>query len=141
MRFKVKAADLEFKNQMESCEFPASDFNHRAHIRLAYIYLSENGTDKSTELMRNTLNRFLIHYGVDPSKYHATLTKAWILAVHHFMNKAGDSKSADEFIDRNPEMLDTKIMMTHYSAEVLFSDEARTAFIEPDLDPIPRYGE
>ncbi len=37
-------------------------------------------------------------------------------------------------------MLDAKIMMTHYSAEVLFSDEARAEFVEPDLEPIPRHG-
>jgi hypothetical protein len=36
-------------------------------------------------------------------------------------------------------VLDTKIMLTHYSAEVLFSPEARALFVEPDLDPIPRY--
>lgn len=57
------------------------------------------------------------------------------------MNKTGDSGSADELIDRNAEMLDTEIMMIHYSADVLFSDEARTAFVQPDLDPIPRYEE
>lgn len=141
MKFKTTKDDIKFKNRMESCEFPARDFNHRAHLRLAYIYLSENNTDKSSELMRDTLNRFLIHNGVDPSKYHATLTKAWILAVHHFMNKSGDSSSTDEFINKNPEMFDTKIMMTHYSAEVLFSDEARAEFVQPDLDPIPRHGE
>jgi hypothetical protein len=89
--------------------------------------------------MRDTLNRFLLHNGVDPLKYHTTITKAWILAVCHFMNKAGNSGSADELIDAHPEILDTKIMMTHYSAEVLFSDEARAAFVQPDLDPIPRY--
>ena len=140
MIFETTEDDIEFKNQMESCEFPASEFNHRAHLRLAYIYLSKTNTEKSSDLMRDTLNRFLIHNGVDPSKYHATLTKAWILAVHHFMNKTGDSSSADEFINKNTEMLDTKIMMTHYSAEVLFSDEARAAFLQPNLDPIPRYG-
>ena len=91
--------------------------------------------------MRDTLSRFLIHNGVDPSKYHETLTKAWILAVHHFMNETGSSKSADDLIDRNAEMLDKKIMMTHYSAEVLFSDEARSGFVNPDLDPIPRHGD
>ena len=125
---------------MESCEFPASEFNHRAHLRLAYIYLTENNPDKSSKLMRDTLIRFLLHNGVDPSKYHATITKAWILAVHHFMHKTEGSSSANEFIDRHPEMLDTKIMMTHYSAEVLFSDKARVGFVQPNLDPIPRYG-
>ena len=141
MNFEIAEADIVFKSQMESCEFPASNFGHRAHLRLAYVYLSEHSADKSSELMRDTLNRFLIHNGVDPSKYHETLTKAWILAVHHFMNKTGASSSADEFIDKNPEMLETKIMMTHYSTEVLFSDEARNRFVQPNLDPIPRYGE
>ena len=140
MSFETTQDDIEFKNQMESFAFPAPDFNHRAHLRLAYIYLSKNSADRSSELMRDTLNRFLIHNGVDPSKYHATLTKAWILAVHHFMVRTKTSSSADEFITRNPEMLDTQIMMTHYSAELLFSDEARAAFVQPNLDPRPRYG-
>ena len=70
-----------------------------------------------------------------------TKKQAWILAVHHFINKSGDSSSADEFIDNNPELLDTKIMMTHYSTEVLFSDKVRATFLQPNLDPIPRYGE
>jgi hypothetical protein len=50
------------------------------------------------------------------------------------------SESSDVFIEKNPRMLDSKIMMTHYSAEVLFSDEARAKFVEPNLDPIPEYG-
>jgi len=50
------------------------------------------------------------------------------------------SESADSFIDQNPEMLDSKIMMTHYSPEVLVSDGARAQFVEPDLDPIPQHG-
>lgn len=41
------------------------------------------------------------------------------------------SASADIFIDRNPIMLDSKIMMTHYSAELVFSDEARARFVIP----------
>ena len=141
MRFETSKDDIEFRRQIESCELPASDFNHRAHLRLAYIYLTENDPDRSVELMRDTLDRFLIHNGADPSKYHETITKAWILAVHHFMNKTGNSKSADDLIDKNPSLLDKNIMMTHYSAEVLFSDNARAEFVQPDLDPIPRHGE
>jgi hypothetical protein len=34
--------------------------------------------------------------------------------------------------------LDSKIMLTHYSAAVLFSADARAAFVQPDVDPIPR---
>jgi hypothetical protein len=46
-----------------------------------------------------------------------------------------------EFIARNPVLLDSKVMLSHYSAEVLFSDEARAGFVEPDLAPIPRPGD
>ena len=140
MKFKSTADDIEFKNQMESCTFSPQDFNHRAHLRLAYVYLTENNPDESTAKMRDTLHQFLTHNGVDTSAYHETITKAWILAVHHFMNKTGQSESADQLIDSNPDMLDKNIMMTHYSAELLFSDVARGKFVQPDLDPIPRYG-
>ncbi len=44
---------------------------------------------------------------------------------------------SDEFIDANPTLLDRGIMLTHYSAEVLFSEEARRRFVAPDLDGIP----
>jgi len=140
MNHQVTANDKDFTNQVESCGFPVAEFSHRAHLRLAYVYLVENDIETSVELIRNALTRLLIHAGIEPSaKYHQTLTEAWVLAVHHFMNHTDRSTSADDFIDQHPEMLDSKIMMTHYSEEVLFSDEARQKFVQPDRDPIPRH--
>jgi len=133
--------DQEFQRAVESCEFPVSEFDHRAHLRLAYIYLVDQDVETAIQCMRATLLRLLQHVGVDPSaKFHETLTKAWVLAVRHFMVRTNTSESADQFINANPEMLDSKIMMTHYSAEVLFSNEARRAFVEPNLEEIPRHG-
>ena len=54
------------------------------------------------------------------------------------MERSPAAASADAFIAANPELLDSKIMLTHYSASVLFSQAAREAFIEPDTSPIPR---
>ena len=48
----------------------------------------------------------------------------------------------DGFINRNDQIRlirDGKIMLTHYSAGLLFSPEARAKFVEPDLDAIPRH--
>ncbi|MEP4485506.1 MAG: hypothetical protein ABJ013_07760 [Halioglobus sp.] len=140
MKFLLSEADREFKNRVESCNFPVAEFDHKAHIRLAYVYLAENSTVETVHLVRDTLTALLRHAGVDPSqKYHETLTEAWVLAVSHFMRNTDDSQSADDFIKKNTAMLDSKIMMTHYSPEILFSDEARKAFVEPNLDPIPRH--
>jgi hypothetical protein len=47
--------------------------------------------------------------------------------------------SADDFIRQTPLLLDSRIMLTHYSAERLFSPQARAAFVQPDRDPIPRH--
>ena len=139
MTHLVSKEDLGFKDKVEACEFPVPKFDHRAHIRLAYIYLVEGTTKQAIQRMRSALMGLLKH--ADPSKkYHETLTEAWILAVHHFMNKTENSESADDFIDKNTVMLNSNIMMTHYSAEVLFSDEARAEFVQPNLNPIPRYG-
>ena len=141
MKYLLSEADQEFKRLVESCEFPVADFNHQAHIRLAYVYLAEHNIGYSVQLMRNTLLELLQHANIDPSqKFHETLTEAWILAVHHFMKTMASSQSSDDFIAHNPMMLNANIMMTHYSAKLLFSDTARHAFIEPDLEPIPRHG-
>jgi hypothetical protein len=62
-----------------------------------------------------------------------------VLAVFHFMHRTTSAVSADDFIARTPILLDSRIMLTHYSAERLFSQHARHGFAQPDLDPIPRH--
>lgn len=140
MNHKLSAADRQFRADFEACRVQPSAFDHRAHVRLAYTYLAEHETEAALALMRGALVTFIEHHGIPASKYHETLTRAWILAVRHFMATARPAPSADEFIADNPRLLDSKIMLTHYSAEVLFSPEARARFVEPDLERIPRHG-
>ena len=129
------AEDRNFRLAFEACTVAPSQFNHEAHVRLAYVYLTESDTNAAVQKMRDALLKFLEHNSIPRSKFHETLTRAWVLAVRHFMNRS-TSTSAAEFIAKNPELLDSKIMLTHYSASVLFSPDARASFVEPDLDPI-----
>jgi hypothetical protein len=138
-KHELSQSDREFRTAFEAGAYAPADFSHRAHVRLAYVYLADWNVDTALERMRAALVGFLSHHDIPASKYHETLTRAWVLAVDHFMHRTPDSKSADEFIDRNPVLLDSKIMLTHYSAGLLFSDTARAEFVEPDLDPIPRH--
>lgn len=137
MSHSISSEDQVFRKAFESFTVSAEDFDHRAHVRLAYIYLCDKSVDDAHEAMKNALLAFLGHLGVEDGKYHETITRAWIKAVHYFMSKTDDCDSADAFIDRNPVLLDPKIMLTHYSAEVLFSPEARARFVEPDIEEIP----
>lgn len=131
--------DRAFRRAFEAFEVAPADFDHRAHVRLAYAYLCEHPVEQSAERMKAALLAFLDHCGVDRAKYHETLTRAWVMAIRHFMERSPASRSAVDFIERNPELLDPEIMLTHYSAEVLFSSGARAGFIDPDRDAIPEY--
>lgn len=137
---QLSPQDRDFRAAFEACTVAPAEFTHAAHVRLAYVYLvEEDGVEPAVQRMREALLNFIDHNGVPRSKFHETITRAWVLAVRHFMDKA-PSGSAAEFIAKNPELLDSKIMLTHYSASVLFSPDARAAFVEPDLDPIPPRG-
>jgi hypothetical protein len=139
MKHELSAADREFQAAFSAGAYAPADFSHRAHVRLAYVYLAGSDPERALADMRAALVAFLSHHAIPASKYHETLTRAWILAVHHFMHRTAACTSADEFIDRNPVLLDSRIMLTHYSAGLLFSEAARAQFVEPDLDPIPRH--
>lgn len=131
--------DRTFRSAFEACVVEPSEFTHAAHVRLAYVYLVEHDVEPAVGRMREALLKFLRHNDIPLSKFHETITRAWVLAVRHFMNKGASASSAD-FIAKNPELLDSRIMLTHYSASVLFSPDARAGFVEPDLDPIPPRG-
>jgi GNAT superfamily N-acetyltransferase len=137
-RFGFSAADRALQTDFECGRLPTAEFTHRAHVVIAYVYLAQSGVDDATANMRAGLIGYLKHHGIDPAKFHETLTAAWILAVSHFMQRGDPCTCADDFISRNPDLLDAGIMLTHYSAARLLSEEARRAYIEPDLQLIPR---
>ena len=139
LKHHLSMSDCEFRAAFEAGAFAPADFSHRAHVRLAYVYLAESDVDLALERMRAALVSFLCHHDIPATKYHETLTRAWLLGVNHFMHHSPEASSADDFIERNPQLLDAKIMLTHYSAELLFSTQAREQFVEPNLDPIPRH--
>lgn len=139
MAHQTSADDQEFRRAFEACETSPSEFDHAAHVRLAYVYLCGNAVDGASEKMKHSLLRFLAHLGVDQSKYHATITRAWVMAVSHFMSTSAPCQSAHAFVQANPVLLDSKIMLTHYSAELLFSPQARQSFVSPDMDAIPEH--
>lgn len=139
MTHTLSSDDRRLRAVFEACAIHPEDFNHRTHVRLAFVYLVEHDTETALGLLRCALLNYLEHHGIDAAKYHETMTRAWLLAVRHFMEMSPPTASADAFIEGAPALLDGEIMLTHYSAEQLFSTDARRQFVEPDLAPIPRH--
>lgn len=139
MKHGISSGDERFRRDFEAGRIPPAGFDHRAHLRLAYVYLCGHDTESAYALMREGIQRFLARHGIDAGKYHETLTRAWMLAVRHFMVNSSQSGSFGDFVRQHPVMLDPQIMLTHYSRETLFSPQARAGFVKPDIDPIPSH--
>src|SRR5262245_41992724 len=110
MQHRSSPSDRAFRTAFAACAFPPTTFGHRAHVRLAYVYLTDHDTDTAHQLMQSALLTFLRYHGVDVSKYHETMTRAWIMAVRHFMEASPAAESSDAFMEHNPRLLDSKIM-------------------------------
>ena len=137
MKNHASQSDRDFHTAFESCTVAPTEFNHEAHLRLAYVYLVENDLASAQRKMRGALLSFLAAYGIPPEKFHETLTRAWVLAVRHFMSRS-PSLCFSEFAAKSQPLLDSKVMLTHYSASVLFSPSARASYVEADLVAIPQ---
>jgi hypothetical protein len=109
-----------------------------ARLNFATFQISEADRELQSQFEQG-LTSYLKHHGIDPARFHETLTTAWVHAVWHFMPRSAPCQSADDLIARNLKLLDARIMLTHYSAARLFSADARAAYIEPDLQEIPRW--
>jgi hypothetical protein len=136
---ELPASDLRFLRAFEACELTPATFGHREHVRLAYIYLRLYPFDVALQALRTGLQRLLAHLGAPASLYHETITRAWLLAVSHFMNAGPPAINSEDFLATSAVLLDKDVMLTHYRRETLMSPSARAEFLEPDLEPIPRH--
>lgn len=138
MKHRISAADEAFRDAFEHFEITAGDFDHEAHVRLAYVYLCREPPERAYESMKVALLAFLGHLGIGTTRYHETITHAWIMAINHFMESSEPCTDFAAFVHNNPRLLDPAIMLKHYTARTLFSDDARERVVDPDIAPIPR---
>jgi hypothetical protein len=66
LKHHLSSSDVEFRAAFEAGAYAPADFSHRAHVRLAYIYLAESDLDLALERMRAALIIFLSHHGIPP---------------------------------------------------------------------------
>ena len=139
MTNRLVEADMRFLAAFEACQLSADGFRHRDHVRLAYIYLALYPFETALTKTERGLRKLLAHLGAPASKYHHTVTHAWLLAVQHAMDDAGPTAGFEQFLAAGgAKLLNPAIMRQHYSSAVLSSDDARQRYVEPDLQPFPQ---
>jgi len=111
----------------------ASRFGHRQHVHLTWLAVRGHGVAEAVTLVSTGIQRTARYQGA-PQKYHATISRAWVeLVGHHF--RAGEDFA--EFAARCPDLLDKRLLTTHYRSATLAGAAARQGWVEPDLEPLP----
>jgi hypothetical protein len=124
--------DRAFIAALEACTLPSEAFDHRAHVRLAWLYLSEQPLLEALPRFIASLKRYAGSLGAS-GKYHETITYAFIFLIHQRMKeRMAECRAAtfDEFAAANPDLFGP-ILEKYYEPETLASPLARTVFVLP----------
>ena len=110
-------------------------FGHREHLELAWTYLRLHPIQEAEGVMSAAIRHIARRHGAE-DKYHETITRAWLRFVAVHMQRWG-APSFEEFIERNPDLLDGKLVEHFYSRELIFGAPARAGWVDPDLRELP----
>lgn len=135
------ASDDEFLRQFQDQSLPHDQWNHRAHLKVAYLHLIRFPFDEALHRMRTGIRAYNAVHGIADTPtggYHETMTQAWLQIVHTTLRQYGPAASADDFLDAQPQLTQKRILRLFYSSGRMMSPEAKATFILPDLAPLPQ---
>jgi hypothetical protein len=114
----------------ENATIDAAEFDHEAHLLVGWRYLQDYSLLDSIKRYSGALQRLTRKLGV-PTKYHETIT--WFYLIKTAERKAQTDWAA--FKNANPDLFERNpsLVQQYYSESLLSSDDARQAFVFPDL--------
>jgi len=135
------AAEIEcLVRNFESCLLPRDQWTHAAHLTVALWYLLRHSWPEAVRLMRERIKRYNEAKGIietPESGYHETITLFWLRMVRRFVETPSRECSlvalANGLIERYG---NRSLPLEFYTRERLMSREARTGWVEPDLEPL-----
>ncbi|HWN43956.1 MAG TPA: hypothetical protein VNW71_17160 [Thermoanaerobaculia bacterium] len=119
--------------RFEDGTLPATDFHHRDHVRLAWLYLNEDPLLTALARFTEGLKQFATRNG-HPGLYHETITWAYLLLIHERKARGDAGETWEEFAEHNPDLLTWKpsVLEGYYHEETLASELAKRVFVIPD---------
>ncbi len=133
--------DIELLARFESQAIPRSEWTHRLHVRMAYLYLQQHPFEEALARIRRGIQLLNAANAVPENPqagYNETLTMAWATLVHTTLIEQGPAATSDEFVDKQPHLLCSILLRLFYSRGIWTEQDCKTRFVEPDLAPLPR---
>ena len=135
-KYENESEVRDLVRSFEDATISRDDWKHAEHLVVALYYLTHHSLDDACAKMRDGILNLLVKgFDVDLTKempYHETITLFWMHTVAEF----NASKNGASLLEKANEVAykwDKDYPLNLYSRELLFSDEARAQFVEPDL--------
>lgn len=108
-----------------------AELAHADHVRLAWLYLRAGPLAQVLGELPDRLRRYATAKGA-PQRYHATITWAFVIAIHERM-QTGSGSAGDwaSFAAAHPELFDRGFLRGYYADDTLSSALARQVFVLP----------
>lgn len=133
--------DAEHLRRFEDHSLPHEQWTHRAHLKVAYLYLQQFSFAETLERLRIGIKAYNAAHGIQDTPtggYHETLTQVWLQLVHATLRQFGPAETADAFFDAQTQLSSKRTPLLFYSRDLVMSAEAKQAFVVPDLAPLPQ---
>ena len=141
---RIAVEDAEFIGQFEACTLPFELWTHRAHVKVAYLYITQYGLEGAVPRLRRNIRAYNAKNNVPESQtsgYNETTTRAFATIIAAVMGAYGQAlltRNADEFCETHPQLLSRHILRLFYSPQRRMHPQAKERFVEPDLAPLPQ---
>jgi|GEM_PF-334595 len=135
MKYKNEKEILEIIENFENCTIERGTWGHPEHLILAYHFASNNDFETALTKMRDGIFGLLKSFEIDLTKempYHETLTVFWMRTIYDFA-KERKGYSVVSLVDELIEKFGKNYPSKFYSHDLLFSERARTEFVEGDF--------
>src|SRR5687768_725150 len=119
---KRDSSDNVFLRAFEDCTLPFAEWRHRAHLKVAYLYLRELPFGDALAKARANIKRYNAATNTPEALergYHETITASWMRLVDFALSERGPAVSAEEFVEREAQFLNKEALLKFYSREQL----------------------
>ncbi len=148
-------SDETFLAQFEACTLPYVHWTHRAHLRVAWLYVTRCGLAGAIPKVTAGIRAYNRSQGIVDTPtggYHETMTVAWLHVVAAMLAEYGptgavypdsppllapDAPPSLEFLEAQPQLREKKLLRLYYSRARFGSPAAKYTFVPPDLAPLP----
>ena len=131
--------DVEFLTAFEECTLTPADWTHEAHVRMAWLYLTQYDYEPALRFIRSGIQHLNARVLKKDLAYHETITVAFARLIESTRRMLPAKHTLSDLKLHAPDLFDRQLsaVVKYYSRDRLFSNEARSSWIEPDLAPLP----